>query len=193
MIEIVERRLAAGVSLRRVMGGLAPDSDEPMPEAIRDRVQEAWHEVASATGARFDHRFWDQNAPRRSTWVACRACLVAEEQRVGAGAEMFRAIQEAYYLRARNPSLPEVLAELADSLGLEVSSFRTSLDSPAIQAALEVDFGLRDDLGASAFPSLGVLDRDEPCLLIRGWRPAEEVLSILERRHLVAPQAPNGD
>ena len=71
------------------MGGLAPDSDEPMPAEMRTYVQQAWRAVTARTGVAFEHRFWEECAPRRSTYPACRAVIAAGflEQRVGEPAE----------------------------------------------------------------------------------------------------------
>ena len=41
--------------IRYVMGGLAHDSDAPMPGPMREHIQEIWREIASRTGARFNH------------------------------------------------------------------------------------------------------------------------------------------
>ena len=114
----IRARLAPDVRLRLVLGGLAPDSDEPMPAELARYVQAAWHTVERRTGQPFDHAFWERNVPRRSTWIACRACLAAEDLRESAAAAMFEAVQEAYYRRARNPSDEAVLADLAEELGV---------------------------------------------------------------------------
>ena len=53
------------------MGGLAPDSDEPMPFAMREYVSSAWRAVEERTGASFNHAFWTECQPLRaqnSSW-----------------------------------------------------------------------------------------------------------------------------
>ena len=67
----------ARLPVELVMGGLAPDSDEPMPAEMRAYVQQAWHAVTARTGVEFEHRFWQECAPRRSTYPACRAVIAA--------------------------------------------------------------------------------------------------------------------
>ena len=74
--------------VRLVMGGLASDSDEPMPAEMREYVQSAWRSVAQTTGAGFNHEFWERCTPRRSTYPSCRAVLAAEGMRAGAGEEI---------------------------------------------------------------------------------------------------------
>ena len=63
----VKAALPEEVTLRYVMGGLAKDTDEPMPEETRAYVQNAWREVSATTGARFNWDFWSRCKPRRSS------------------------------------------------------------------------------------------------------------------------------
>lgn len=138
--------------LHYVMGGLAHESDEPMPADMCTYVQDAWREVEQRTGASFNWDFWSQCQPRRSTYPACRAVLAAADL----GPQMFHRIQRAYYLEARNPSYPVILVELAADLGLDPARFANTLASPEIEAALQDQFYLRRQLQATTFPSLAL-------------------------------------
>lgn len=181
---VLERVLAAlpeNLSLRYVLGGLAPDSDEPMPEHVRGYVQDAWRSVAVRTGARFNWEFWERCQPRRSTYPSCRAVLAAASQRAGAGPAMFGAIQRAYYEQARNPSLASTLVELAGEIGLDTAVFARDLASPEVEELLQADLALRDRLGVTGFPSLVLETESGPRLLARGYAEAGEVLEALRR------------
>ncbi len=173
--------LPRGVEPRTLTGGLAPDSDEPMPAATRAYVQEAWRAVAARTGARFDWSFWDRNVPRRSTYPACRAVLAAAAQGARAGEAMFARIQRAYYLEARNPSDLATLDALAEDLhpALDAARFRDDLRSEEVDARLRRDLAEKERLGVRGLPTL-VLERDgartEVC---RGYAPAEDVLAAV--------------
>jgi len=160
-----------------VMGGLAPDSDEPMDEATQSYVQEAWRAVAARTGAEFNHDFWTECAPRRSTYPSCRAVIVAGES--GKSEEMLAAIQRAYYQEAQNPSDTETLAGLAADIGLDPAAFEASLRSPEIQTKLTEDFALRSAIGANSFPSVGLLDGDQGLLITTGWCEASVLTAAL--------------
>ncbi len=188
----IRARLAPDVRLRLVLGGLAPDSDEPMPAELARYVQAAWHTVERRTGQPFDHAFWERNVPRRSTWIACRACLAAEDLRESAAAAMFEAVQEAYYRRARNPSDEAVLADLAEELGLERASFVERLRSAGLEERLQRDFATRDAVGASGFPSLGLREGERLELLQAGWAPPEATLALLSGRGLLASTGAEG-
>lgn len=165
-----------------VMGGLAKDSDEPMPEATRMYVQRNWRDVAATTGAEFNWDFWRKCRPRRSTYPACRAVLAARAQREDAVPQMFDAIQRAYYREARNPSDIETLTAVAGSLSppLDVGRFERDIRSHEIEADLQADFNLRRSMGVREFPSVVVKHGDAKTDVVRGWANAETAMARLE-------------
>ncbi|MEH6550544.1 MAG: DsbA family protein [Pseudomonadales bacterium] len=144
--------LPDSVTVVNVVGGLAPDSDEPMPLEQQKTIAGYWANVAEQTGAKFNYDFWQQCQPRRSTYPACRAVLAAARQQ--AEQAMIDAIQYAYYLRAMNPSDNSTLVTLASELGLDEKQFTEDLGSPEIQTELEENFSLRRKIGVYSFPSL---------------------------------------
>ena len=144
--------LPSTVIWRNVLGGLAPDNDQPMPEQTRLMVQGHWRQIESSLGTKFNFDFWAKNQPRRDTYKACRAVIAASCQ--GAEEGMIESIQKAYYLRAMNPSEIPVLVELAVELGLERGIFQAELDSAQTQAELHRQLLLRDKLSVRSFPSL---------------------------------------
>jgi len=172
--------------VRIVLGGLAADSDEPMAPDMRAYVQQAWDAVEATTGAAFDRRFWDGRNPdiRRSTYPSCRAVVLA--RRDGKEHAMFDAIQRAYYQEARNPSNADVLADCAQTVGLEMprEEFLQALSAEETQAELEQDFTLRRELGANTFPSLALSGGAIPgagVVVHRGWGTAEQLLPQISK------------
>lgn len=168
------------VAVEIVLGGLAPDSDQPMEDATRAYIQQAWRDVHARSGAEFNFDFWEQCAPRRSTYPACRAVVIA--RRFGLERAMFEAIQRAYYLQARNPSEAETLANLAAALGLDRDDFLLALQAEDTQAELEVDFQKRRKLGAHSFPSLGAEQNGQLQLLHSGWCEPQEIVKYWEQK-----------
>ena len=153
-----------------VMGGLAPDSDEPMPAETQIYVQRAWHAVTERTGAVFNGEFWERNTPRRSTYPSCRAVIAAGWLASGvprprgltlwldeAPGAMLHAIQHAYYREARNPSDLTTLVECAASIGLDAAAFEDKLRSPDVELELQAHLARRDRWGLASYPSLAFL------------------------------------
>ncbi len=149
------QELPAQVEVVYVVGGLAPDTTEPMPQAVRNMVQQAWQRIEQTVpGVRFNWDFWSSATPMRSTYPACRAVLAAKQQRATCEAAMIEAIQMGYYQQAMNPSLPETLCACAHEVGLNVEQFRTDLASAEIEQALQRDLHLTRELGVNSYPSL---------------------------------------
>lgn len=173
VLEDVVSHLPPEVELRYVMGGLAPDSDEPMPEDIQTYVQGAWRQVSATTGAQFNWDFWEKCEPRRSTYPACRAALAAGLQQKLP--EMFAALQRSYYLEARNPSDTSTHLELAAELGLDTDRFAEDLISTRVKDLLQDDFACRRKLGVREFPSL-ILEKEGTLIpIVRGWADPDAV------------------
>jgi len=160
------------VRIEFVMGGLARDSDEPMPEETKSYVKQAWRQVNAKTGAEFNWDFWENCQPRRSTYPSCRAVIAATNN----GPEMFDRIQQAYYQEAKNPSDVEVLCSLAVELELDEENFRASLASAEVEATLQAGFNTRRRLGAYSFPSLVLESEGKVHFLCEGYSTVDEIM-----------------
>ena len=156
----LRENLPEEIRWQNVLGGLAPDNDQPMPEQTRLMVQGHWKTIQSSVGTEFNFDFWTQCQPRRDTYKACRAVIAASWQQ--SEEEMIEAIQRAYYLRAMNPSEPETLADLAAELGLDRSLFVEGFCSPQTEAEFRRQLLLRAKLNVRSFPSL-VLELGSVC------------------------------
>ncbi len=148
-------QLPAGIRVRRLLGGLAPDSDVPMPESMQAMLQETWRRIETMIpGKQFNFDFWRQCSPRRSTYPACRAVIAAREQGEQYDPIMTRAIQQGYYQQARNPSDNETLIELAAEIGLDSERFAKQLLDPQTHQKLLDEISSGRSIGLDSFPSL---------------------------------------
>ena len=148
------------LTITYVVGGLAPDSVEPMPEAMQHAIQGHWKRIHKELGTTFNHDFWVDNTPRRSTYPACRAVLAAKE--FGAEQPMIEAIQRGYYLNAVNPSDNAVLIQLAGTILEEatLNQFIIDLTSKKTEEELQRHLVLSQHFHqqgvANGFPSLAL-------------------------------------
>ena len=154
-LERLRRQLPGTIAWQNWLGGLAPDSDQPMPDATKQMVMGHWRRIQAELGTQFNFDFWTRCAPRRSTWPACRAVIAAARQQ--AEEAMIDAIQNAYYLRALDPSDQPVLLGLADELRLDTGQFASDLANPATHAELQRQVAQARTWGVRSFPSLLLL------------------------------------
>lgn len=162
----VQAGLPETVEIRRLLGGLAGDTAEPMPDDMRRRIEATWQRIEeSVPGTAFNFDFWQRCTPRRATYAACRAVIAARQQgatrqqRVEFDVAMTGAIQRAYYRQARNPSERDTLIGLAGELGLDVAAFTAYLGSTDCERTLQEEIALCHTLHADSFPAL-VLEVD---------------------------------
>lgn len=149
------QNLPDDVTVKRVLGGLAPDSNEPMTEDMHDYLQNTWRRIEKTIpGTRFNFAFWTECQPRRSTYLACRAVIAARKQGVRHDQEMTRAIEHAYYLHARNPSDEGTLIDVAGEIGLDAVAFTVALRSVEVDRELMEEIAFTRGIGANGFPSL---------------------------------------
>jgi putative protein-disulfide isomerase len=158
-----------------VMGGLAPDSDEPMPRSMQEAISSTWKRIESQTGARFNYDFWQLNTPRRSTYPSCRAVISAGELHPDGRHLMSSAIQQAYYLDAKNPSDTNTLIECAESIGLDGRQFSELLSSDQIELKLNSELDFCRSLGVQGFPALLLVEGEEITPLALGYSTLDKI------------------
>ena len=74
VLEKVKEAVPEELSPVYIMGGLARDTDDPMPDAVRAHIQRAWREVAAINRCEFQLGLLGENCkPRRCTYPSCRA------------------------------------------------------------------------------------------------------------------------
>lgn len=143
------------LEVRRILGGLAPDTNEAMPLVMQQKIQHIWHKIQQTVpGTAFNFDFWRDCKPRRSSYPACRAVIAAREQAPDAEDAMIMAIQQAYYLQARNPSDDSTLLALAGEIGLDKQQFAFDLHSPVIHQILLTEINFMQTQQIQGFPSL---------------------------------------
>ena len=163
----VKKSLPKNINIQYVLGGLAPDSNEIMPDKMREYIQYNWQKIEkNIPGTIFNYDFWANCTPVRSTYPACRAVIAAKNQNDQLEISMINAIQEAYYLYAKNPSKDTTLINIAKAIGLNVTQFKKDLNSKTTQQQLDNNINLSKSLGAKGFPSI-ILEKNSVAKLIK--------------------------
>ena len=164
----IQRELPDDINVVYLLGGLAPDSDLPMPEQMKLTIAGYWQTIQERVpGTQFNYDFWTQCQPRRSTYPSCRAVLAAKAQAKDSDEAkvleqaMIKAIQEGYYLNARNPSDFDTLIAFAREIGLDAKRFGLELNSESTIEKLNEEIQLSRSIGAQGFPSLILQSQNE--------------------------------
>ena len=114
----VKDELLGKMEVNYLLGGLAPDNNQPMPIETREYVKGNWKRIQEMVpDTRFNYDFWTSCEPKRSTYPSCRAVISAKQQHPDFENLMIYGIQKSYYLEAQNPSNEDVLINIAKKLG----------------------------------------------------------------------------
>lgn len=174
----LRNRLLDHVNIEYRVGGLAPDSDQPMAEQMQLFLQQTWQKIAQQLGTQFNFSFWKVCIPRRSTYPACRAVIIARD--AGIEQEMYLAIQEAYYLHAKNPSDNSTLTTLAAGLGLNTDLFENELNSQQRHQQLLNEIEEVRKMPIQGFPSLVLAVNNEYIAIPIDYKNAKKTYALIK-------------
>ena len=153
----VKETLLGQVKVNYLLGGLAPDNNQPMPIETREYVKGNWKRIQEMIpDTRFNYDFWTSCEPKRSTYPACRAVICAKQQHPDFENLMIYGIQKSYYLEAQNPSNDDVLINIAESLGLDIEKFKMDLKSSQVNEILLDEIKLTRSMDINSMPSLAL-------------------------------------
>jgi len=148
----LKSNLDDSIDIIYIAGGLAPFSNEDMPIQMKEKLQAIWKQISQYNGTKFNHDFWKNNKPRRSTYLSCMGVISAKLQ--NKEIEMINEIQKAYYVNAKNPSNEDTIISCAKNLGLDINIFEKDLNSKTTLNLFENDLNMKRKLNVNSFPSL---------------------------------------
>lgn len=167
------------LEIQYVLGGLAPDSDVPMPQELQHTLQQYWRRIHKLLGTTFNFDFWEQCTPRRSTYPACRAVIAASNQ--GKEKVMIDALQRAYYLRALNPSDISTHTQLAEELELDLEAFKEDITSAETEKELLKQIKLYKELSSKGFPSLTLQHNNTLTTIPINYKDPDAMLTLIKQ------------
>lgn len=179
--------LDTSISIKRFVGGLAPDSSEPMPAQMQTMLKNTWQKIEqSIPGTTFNYNFWTQCQPRRSTYPSNRAVIAARLQSECFDTLMTYRIQQAYYSEAKNPSNDSVLIELAREIGLDVEKFTHDLNAKNVETLLEKELMYTRQLGLNSFPSVAFKVKNNVYSITLDYNNSKNMLAQINQIEAIA-------
>lgn len=174
----VKKNLPSNIKIVYVLGGLAPYSNIPMPKEMQEKIESIWYDITSVVGTKFNHNFWKNNTPYRSTYLSCQATIAARKQ--GKEFEMIKAIQKGYYQDALNPSLEKDLIKMAKDIDFDLEKFSKEFISKEFEELLSDDLNLRRKLNVRSFPSLVLKYKKEAYPINITFNEPKKILAQIE-------------
>jgi putative protein-disulfide isomerase len=174
---------AAPLQLALVMGGLRPFTTEAMARERANELAGHWHHVAEASGQPF------AQAPNTAlhlpgfvydTEPASRATVTVRTHWPKLVWRYLKAVQHAFYAEGKNVVQPEVLADIAESLGIPRADFAKAFASQEMRDATLADFAQSQGWGIRGFPALIAEHGDHLHLVGQGFMPIDALRERLQ-------------
>ncbi|MCW8836601.1 MAG: DsbA family protein [Rhodospirillales bacterium] len=166
-----------------LVGGLRPGTTEPMDDRALGYISHHWHEVHKTTGQPFDFEALERRRAEGfvyDTEPACRAVVTVRSAAPALALPYFEALHRAFYAEGRDVTATDILAELAEGLGVPRDSFMTVFEDEAARNATLVDFEASRRLGVQGFPTLILREGTTGGLLSAGYQPIETLRPAVE-------------
>jgi putative protein-disulfide isomerase len=182
VIEDIRRTFGRALPMRLVMGGLRPGTETAMTEEAKLEIADHWTHVHEATGLPFNGAGMSAPGFVYDTDPAARAVVVARRDGEEMAAAFLARAQRAFYAEGRDVTTAEVLADLAEELGIDRGPFLEAWSSEAAKEETWRDYAISQRAGVTGFPTLVAGPNDEGVygVVTRGFAPGEQVLTILK-------------
>jgi putative protein-disulfide isomerase len=180
---VAEIRKAFGPALpiRLVMGGLRPGTEEPLTAEARAQIAGHWKHVHEATALPFDEAVLAEGFVY-DTDPAARAVVVVRREDEALALSYLLRTQRAFYAEARDVTKSEVLADLAEEVGLDRPDFLAQWDAEESKQETWRDYAISQRAGVTGFPTLVAGPNQEGVfgVVTRGYAPPEQVVAVLK-------------
>lgn len=154
-----------------VMGGLRPGTVGPWDASMRSYIRHHWQDVAAKTGQPFNFERFDDEDFVYDTEPACRAVVTVRSLDPSRTLAMYEALQRGFYAENLAITDAQVLADLAQSVGLDRDRFVDLFDAPGQRQLVASDFIRTQSFGVQGFPSLLCAEDGKYGFLALGYRP----------------------
>ncbi len=182
VMEAIRRTFGRTLPVRVVMGGLRPGTEKPMTEEAKHEIADHWTHVHEATGLPFNGTGMSAPGFVYDTDPAARAVIVARRDSEEMAAAFLLRAQQAFYAEGRDVTTEDVLADLAEDLGIDREPFLEAWTSEAAKEETWRDYAISQRAGVTGFPTLVAGPNDEGVygVVTRGYAPPEQVVTILK-------------
>ena len=163
-----------------VVGGLRSKGQMHWDDSSKNYLQGHWEQVAKNTGQPFNDTLFEKEVFDYDTYPACKAIVTVRELFGSQKAfDYLTILQEAFYVKGTDITQKSVLVGLLDSLDIDTKAFETFYNSQRAQVMMEHDFAKARSMGANAFPSVVIIDKDGHMVCEKGYRTLENMNELL--------------
>jgi putative protein-disulfide isomerase len=184
VIEEARRRLKEAYDIHLVMGGLRTKGEMVWDEASRRYLFQHWQQVAERTGQSFNELLFSKEDFVYDTYPACKAVVTVREL-LGEDAAFtyLHTIQHAFYAQGIDITKTRLLYGYYEQLFGNSGKFAFMYGTERIETLMQHDFAKARSMGATAFPSVVIVDEAGHMVCQKGYRSFEEMNTLLKDIH----------
>jgi putative protein-disulfide isomerase len=173
------------VPVQLVLGGLRAYNTQVMDASLKDKLRQAWANVAQRSGQPFSQALFDRDDFVYDTEPACRAVITVRQHAPALALAMYHAIQQAFYADGRDVTKAAVLGEVWDEVhGRSKQAwghidFLRDFESAEIRQLTRDDFAQAQRWGVRGFPALLALHDGQLRMIAGGYTDADTLIEAL--------------
>lgn len=180
VIEAIREAYRDRLKVALILGGLRVGTTEAMGAQQREEILQHWRDVHEKTGQSFRFDGALDEGFVYDTEPACRAVVAMATLAPETVFPLFKAIQMAFYGEGREVTHREVLAALAEGLGVERAAFLTAFESDQARTKTLAHFQMARKLEVRGFPTLVMQQGERLMPLASGYRPLAELRTDID-------------
>ena len=166
-----------------VLGGLRSSGEMRWDTSAKAYLKSHWQQVAQKTGQPFDETLFAKAEFDYDTYPTCKAVVsVRELLGLEAAFGYLHAIQKAFYSQGIDVGNPRLLQGYYEQLFGNSGKFAFFFRSERAELLTAHDFAKARSMGATAFPSVVIIDDDGHMVCQKGYRSFEEMKTLLESK-----------
>ena len=175
MLEKLKENYGENLKIALMLGGLRPETTEPITTELREEILHHWHMVHEKTGQNFN---FDNPMPDGfiyNTEPASRAVIAISEINPECTLPYFKSIQEAFYCERKNVAEVTVLKDLACGFSIDPDEFMDHFVSENVKNKTLSHFQHTRQAEVRGFPTLVISAERSFKMLANGYRPFDDI------------------
>ncbi len=184
VMEEAREKLKDYYEIRLVLGGLRTKGEMDWDNAAKKYLRTHWEQVAARTGQPFEFRLLEKEYFEYDTYPACKAVVTVRElQGEEAAFDYLHTIQHAFYVQGIDITNSRLLYGYYEQMFGNSGKFAFMYGTERIEILMHHDFAKARSMGATAFPSVVLVDETGHMVCQKGYRSYTEIETLLKDRN----------
>jgi len=181
VIEEAREKLSGRFALVPVVGGLRSKGEMVWNDVSKAYLRKQWESVFARTQQPFEMTILQKERFEYDTYPACKAVVTVRQLHGDdAALDYLHTIQEAFYAHGIDITKPRLLYGYYERLFGNSGKFAFMYATERMESLMHHDFAKARSMGATAFPSVVIVDRDGHMVCQKGYRSFEEIENLIK-------------